>query len=332
MARNHLLPGPSLPALDGLRQGGTKRVVGAGLLLGTLGVFLHEAGQPPLTAVWFRCAFGALALLAWAACTGQLGTMRLGLRASAVACATGLLMVLSWALFFGAIQRTSIAVATVVFHVQPFWVMALGAWWLRERVSGAQWAATAIALLGLALASGLSTAFAGAATGGLAQTTAIGVAMCLGGSLCYALVTLAAQQWRVASPLALTWWQLACGTLVLAPWPMATGLPPLGATWAWLAGLGVIHTGLAYVMLYAGLARMAAGRAALLQFVYPAAAIAVDAWVYGRRLDDVQLLGVALLAGALMAARSRSAPRRPAREGPGRGGRGPDRPAGQGGR
>jgi len=291
-------------------QGGARLVVGAGLLLGTLGVFLQEAGQDPLTAVWFRCAFGCLALLVWAACTGQLRSLRLGHRACAMACATGLLMILSWALFFGAIQLTSIAVATVVFHVQPFWVMALGALWLRERVSGAQWVAIGIALLGLALASGLSTAFSGpaveAATPGLTGTTVIGVAMCLGGSLSYAVVTLVAKQWRIASPLALTWWQLAFGTLVLVPWPMASGLPPLGVSWVWLAGLGVIHTGLAYAMLYAGMARMRAGRVAILQFVYPATAIAVDWLVYGRELGGVQLLGVALMAGSLMAARPKS--------------------------
>ena len=32
-------------------------MVAGGLLLGTLGVFIEEAHQDPLTAVWFRCAF-----------------------------------------------------------------------------------------------------------------------------------------------------------------------------------------------------------------------------------------------------------------------------------
>ncbi|HNJ84680.1 MAG TPA: EamA family transporter, partial [Piscinibacter sp.] len=48
-----------------------------GALLGTLGVFVEEAGQAPLTAVWFRCAFGLLALLAWGAATRRLGELRL---------------------------------------------------------------------------------------------------------------------------------------------------------------------------------------------------------------------------------------------------------------
>jgi drug/metabolite transporter (DMT)-like permease len=70
-----------------------------------------------------------------------------------------------------------------------------------------------------------------------------------------------------------------------------------------LVGLGVIHTGLAYVVLYAGMARLSTSRIALLQFVYPVAAILMDWAVYGRALSAVQLAGVALMAVALTAVR-----------------------------
>lgn len=42
---------------------GTVLVVLAGLILGTMGIFVIEAGQDPITTVAFRCAFGCLALL-----------------------------------------------------------------------------------------------------------------------------------------------------------------------------------------------------------------------------------------------------------------------------
>lgn len=48
--------------------------------------------------------------------------------------------------------------STVLFHAQPFWLMAAGAWWLRERVTRQQWDAAGVALAGLALASGLGEA------------------------------------------------------------------------------------------------------------------------------------------------------------------------------
>ena len=117
-------------------QRGLGLMVAGGLLLGTLGVFVQEAAQHPLVTVWFRCALGALALFLWCAATGNLRGLHLQGRRLGVVCVMGCLMVLNWALFFAAIPRTSMAVATVVFHIQPIWVIVFGALFLRERVFG----------------------------------------------------------------------------------------------------------------------------------------------------------------------------------------------------
>jgi drug/metabolite transporter (DMT)-like permease len=279
-------------------------MIGGGLLLGTLGVFVEEAAQDPLTTVWFRCAFGGLALLLFGAATGRLAELRLRGRALLAALAAGALMIVNWALFFAAIPRTSIGVATVAFHVQPLWVMAMGAWWLRERVTRLQVGAALLALLGLGLGTGLLDGTgAGAAQG---PHYVAGLLMCLGGSLSYAGVTMIAKMARGLSSFALAGWQCLVGVLLLAWWPVwgaPQGWPALGPAWAWLAGLGVVHTGLAYVVLYAGIARLPAGRVAVLQFVYPAAALLVDWLVYGRALSPLQMLGMALMGGALLTVR-----------------------------
>lgn len=279
---------------------GQALMVAGGLILGTLGVFIEEAGQGALMAVWFRCAFGALALLLWGAATGRLAELRLTGRAWLPALASGALMLLNWGLFFAAIGRTSIGVATVVFHIQPLLVIAFAAWRWRERVSRAQIGAAAIALLGLALASGLAGHDLT-----LDRSYVLGIAMCLGGSVSYAAVTLIAKAARGVTSYALAFWQCAGGALCLAWVPAAQGWPATGAAWAWLAGLGIVHTGLAYVVLYAGMALLPAGRIAVLQFVYPAAAICIDALVYGRMLGAVQFGGVVLMGAALLALRRR---------------------------
>jgi drug/metabolite transporter (DMT)-like permease len=272
-----------------------------GLLLGTLGVFLLEAGQPPLTAVWFRCAFGLLGVLMVLAISGQLTALLLPRPALLAAIACGALMALNWSLFFAAIGLTSIALATIVFHLQPFLVMAIAALVLKEPVRPRQWVACAVALLGLAL---ISTFDPQRTSAGSAHT--LGLLLCVGGALAYAVVTLLAR--RVAqsagacltTPLVLTGWQCAVGALLLLPWVVLTGLPPWGATWGWLAALGLVHTALAYVLLYAGFARLPAAMVAGLQFVYPLSAIAVDALVYGRMLVPVQAMGFLMMAGALV--------------------------------
>jgi drug/metabolite transporter (DMT)-like permease len=88
--------------------------------------------------------------------------------------------------------------------------------------------------------------------------------------------------------------------LALSPWMVtAAKWPAWGPAWAWLAGLGVIHTGLAYVVLYTGVARLPAARIAPLQSVYPLTAFVADATVYGRSLEAVQWFGALLLASAM---------------------------------
>lgn len=296
----------------------TLRLVAGGVLLGTLGIFVEEAGADPLTTVLCRCVFGAAALAAWAAATGRFDELRLGRRGWAVAALVGVLVAANWALFFAAIGRTSIGVATVVFHVQPLWVMLAGAWWLRERVSIGKLVAVGVALAGLALASGI-----GGDSGMVDARYLGGIAMCVAGSLSYAAVTLIAKETRVVGSLGLAFGQCVVGAVLLAAWPLLQppGALPSGTAWAWLAGLGILHTGLAYALLYGAMARLSSERIALLQFVYPAAAIAFDWAVYGRALDVAQWAGVALLAGALLAA----TPRRPGPASPDR--RVPDEPA-----
>ncbi len=287
------------PASERRAREGQALMIGGGLLLGTIGLFVEEAGQDPATTVWFRCAFGLAALLAWGTARGRLGELAaLRGRALAAVLGAGALMVLNWALFFAAIPRCSIAVSTVVFHLQPFWLMAMGAAWLRERVSPGQWAAAGVALVGLALASGLlghDAAWWAARSG-----YATGLLMCVVGSLCYAGAGFIAkcQGDRVGS-FALSAGQCAVGTLAFAAWPLLHGLPDFGPAWGWLAGLGVLHTGLAYVLLYAGMSRMPTGRIAVLQFVYPLTAVMLDWAVYGRALGTLQWTGVVLIGAAL---------------------------------
>ncbi len=284
-------------------RGGQALMAGAGVLLGTIGIFVEEAGQDPATTVWFRCVFGLGALLAWGAATGRLPEI-VGLRGRALAAVggAGALMIVNWGLFFAAIPLSSIAVSTVVFHLQPFWLLAMGSILLRERVTRAQWCAAGIALAGLALASGLLDHDAAWWTGRSGYATGLGLS--LAGSVVYAAAGLIVKhQARRVGSFALATGQCAVGTLALSAWPLMRGLPEWGAAWGWLTGLGVLHTGLAYVLLYAGMARLGTGRIAVLQFVYPGTAVLVDWVVYGRALSPLQILGIALIGSALWATR-----------------------------
>lgn len=281
-------------------SGGALPFLLGNILLGTIGVFVHQAHADPLTATWFRCAFGLLGLTLWLLGRWQLHCLRLAPANFLWVIAASVLMLLGWTLFFDAIEHTSAGVAVVLFHVQPLWVLLIGAIWLKQAVGRTRLLSVIAAMLGLVLATGIGEELSGGGRmAGLSPNYWLGIGACLVGSLATAGVTLIAKRMSAMPAGVLAWWQCAIGTVVLWIWPTQQGWPALGEAWFWLAGLGVLHTSLAYSLLYAGMARLDTGRIAALQFAYPATAILLDWVVLDRPLSAPQLAGIALMSVAI---------------------------------
>ena len=283
-----------------LGKSGVVPFVAGNVVLGTIGVFVHYAGSSPLTATWFRCAFGLVGLTIWLLVRKQAHVIRLNRAVGPWLLVAATLMVMAWALFFSAIERISTGEAIVMFHLQPMWVLVLGRVWLGEKVGRGRCIAVGVAMIGLVFATGLAEHLPWLDKGGgFGARYWMSVAFCLVGALCTACVTIIAHKLRDTPSGALAWWQCLIGTAVLWVWPAHDGWPAFGSSWAWLAGVGLIHTGLAYTLIYTGMARLPTSRIAILQFVYPAVAIAVDRFWFGQQLSALQLAGVLIMSVAI---------------------------------
>ena len=97
------------------------------IISGTVGWFVLAAGVSPRAAVFWRCSFGALAMLAVCGWLGQLRPRLLSRRQAGLCVLGGVALALNWTLLFGAYGHASISVATIVHHTQPFMLVALGA-------------------------------------------------------------------------------------------------------------------------------------------------------------------------------------------------------------
>ncbi|MGN6649369.1 DMT family transporter [Trinickia sp.] len=280
----------SIARPDASRQG-VAAFSAAAVLMGTMGVFVAQAALDPITTVFYRCVFGLATMALYCAYKGYLRSQRFTGRLMGLALLSGVLMVSQWVFFFGALQGVGIAVATVVFHVQPFWVILLGAAIFRERVGVAKSAWIIVAFVGLSLAAGI-----GWSTLSADRAYLVGIGFTLIASVLYAGVTLIAKALGALRPHLLTMIQCAVGVVSL-PW-----LAPSGALghvnlhqWGWLAGLGVLHTGVSYALIYGAVPKLPVSVIAVLQFIYPLTAVLVDWLVYGRALTPLQGLGVALI-------------------------------------
>ena len=266
-------------------------------IIGTVGAFATESGLDPVTIVFWRCVFGALFLGAWCALRGYLRWQDVSVAKLGLAALGGVCMVLSWTAFFAGFAMTSIATTTIVYHIQPFFVVLIGAVFLRERVTLDQIMWMAAAFLGVVLASGLILS-----PGPLSATWVLGIAMSLGAALLYAVATILAKSLGDQRPELTALCQTITGCIMLAPFAdFARDVP--ASSWPWLISIGVLHTGIAYVLIYSAYPRLTTPVIGVLTFIYPLVAILVDWAIYDHPLGWAQAIGMALIATGTLAVR-----------------------------
>lgn len=189
---------------------GAVQMILAMTISGTVGWPVLVLGQPPATVVFWRCAFGALAMLATCAALGQLKSGAINRRQLSFAILGGIALVLNWTLLFAAYAHASIAVATVTYHVQPFMLVALGALLFGEKLT-----ANRLGWLLLAFA-GMVLIVTGRQNGG-GDDYLLGVALALGAALMYAIAAAIVKQLAALPPQLIVLIQLTVGALVMAP-------------------------------------------------------------------------------------------------------------------
>ncbi|MEW2393293.1 DMT family transporter [Streptomyces venezuelae] len=284
---------------------GTAQLTAAMMLSGTLGIFVVESGASAFNVVFFRVLFGALALGAYAFARGYFRDHGLTLKKLGLAALGGVFIVFNWVFLFKAYEASSISLATVVYHTQPFFLVLLSALVLRERLTRSQLGWLVAAFAGLILVSGVRPGDAGSLAG---------IGLALAAAVLYALSTLVTKRVTGVRPHLIALVQVVVGIPLLLPFTDFGAMSGTGTGWAWLAGLGVIHTGLMYVLMYAAYAKLPTAKIAVLAFTYPAVAMVADWAVYGHHIGLVQALGVPLIvAASLKVTLARTANPAPAR-------------------
>lgn len=276
---------------------GTLEMVSAMLICGTIGWLVVVSGQPVLDVVFWRCVFGAATLLVICAAMGFLRPGILTRATFGLALLSGAAIVGNWVLLFGSYSRASIAIGTAVYNVQPFLLVLLGALFLGEKVTAQKLAWLGVSFLGM-----LAIVSAHGEAGQTGSDYLGGVALALGAAALYALAALIIKRLTGVPPHLIALIQAVTGVLLLAPWANLSPLPQAATAWASLATLGIVHTGIMYVLLYGAIQKLPTALTGALSFIYPIAAIFVDWFAFGHRLSPLQWLGVVaiLLAAAGM--------------------------------
>ena len=259
------------------------------LLIGSVGVFVHESGQDPITAVFYRCLFGGLFLLGWGLPRGHLNGLLADRALLRGALFSGVLLVLNWVALFAGMARSSIGVATLVYHFFPFVMLILAALFQGERTQPTDLAWTLLGFVGVACAADPGRLWHDADASYL-----IGMGLTLLAAILCGASLLMSRQIGRQRPFALVMIQCWVGVAMLAGFSSG-GVFHAGPHWVWLIGLGVIHSGIVYVLFYSSYPRLPVVTIAVVAFVYPLVTLVLDYLIYGHRLVPVQLMGLGLI-------------------------------------
>ena len=275
-------------------------MVVAMLLSGTIGLVALESGLPVEVIVVLRCFLGAAALAMWVLLQRQWVTLR---RQDMLWLVTGgVALVGNWVALFHAYDYVGVAVATVVYHVQPF-LLVLAAALTGERMGWQKLPWMLLALAGVVMTSGLGFS----ATDWEVSQAGWGVMLGLLAASLYTVTVMVTRKVRQIPPAQTAMVQMASGGVVLALWqaPMllsnwwsAVQVPWLQAT-ACVLVLGCLHTAFMYVLMYGAFQRLSAGAIAILSFIYPGVALLIDLLWFDVRPSHAQWLGMAAIACAV---------------------------------
>lgn len=191
------------------------------------------------------------------------------------------------ALLFVAAYRLPGGVAATIGAIQPLVVVLLGWAWFQAKTTLLSWIAALCGLAGVAML----------VLGPEAALDPIGIAAAAAGAFSMAFGTLLTKRWLPpASAMVLTSWQLTAGGLFLLP--LALIFEPIPSHFSLLniAGylwLGVIGTGLTYVLWLRGVLKMQAAAVTTLSLLSPLSATVLGVLVLKQNLTLIQAIGMA---------------------------------------
>ena len=261
-------------------------------LYGTLSVFVRNIPLTSAEVALFRAGIALVCLLAWQRLRGKPLRLRGMGRDLPLLFLSGAAMGFNWIFLFEAYKYTTVSVATLSYYFAPVIVMVACPILFRERMTRRQVLCFVGSTVGLALVINVR--------GGAGGSDPLkGVAFGLAAAALYASVILMNKGIRRVSGIDRTVLQFAAAATVLLPYVLATdgirlaAMTPVG--WLCLLCVGVLHTGVAYVLYFSALRTLPGQEAAILSYIDPLVAVVISLAVLGEPVTGLQLLGGGLI-------------------------------------
>ncbi len=258
------------------------------VIFGTIGIFVKYIGLPSGVIASFRGISGAGVILLVMLLTGRKVNYKSVKKKLPILLASGIAIGFNWILLFEAYSFTGIPVATVCYYTAPIIVVIASAFIFKEKLKLQQIICVLVALVGVALVSGLFQSN---------NSKIIGVFCGLGAAGFYASVMIMNKFMGEVESYERTVIQLASAGLVVLPYAVFTmgditfNLKSI----ILLVVLGVVHTGFAYLLYFGAIKKLNSRTVAILSYIDPASAIILSSVVFMQLPTVYEFIGVVLI-------------------------------------
>ena len=272
------------------------RLILSMVIFGTIGVFRRAIPCPSSVVALVRAVIGLLFLLLVRRVRHEPVDRSAIRRNLPKLLALGAMLGANWIFLFEAYNYTSVAAATMCYYMAPVFIILLAVPVFGEKNTRRKGICALVAVFGMVLVSDVFTS-------GLHG--AKGLAFGLIAAMLYALIVTINRTLRDISAEDRTILQFAASSLVMLPYVLltenVTALDPSPRVLLLLLIVGVVHTGIAYVLYFGSIAEVPAQSAAILSYIDPIVAVLLSLTVLREPMSPAALFGAALVIGAMIA-------------------------------
>ena len=200
---------------------------------------------------------------------------------------------LNWAALFAAYRLLNVSLATLIYYAGPMLVLLLSPRLFGEKLTKMKILALAVVAVGLVFITG------SIAAGGLSIP---GMMIAAVSAFFYAALIVFNKRIHKTSGLHTATIEVDIAFVVVLIFVFLTvGLPhPVPSDIPWLLLIGLVNTGLAYVLYFSGLQKLPGQSVALISYIDPVSALVFSALILHESMTVLQIIGAVFIIGGAM--------------------------------
>ena len=265
------------------------------LIFGSIGLFRRNLPLSSAFLAFSRGILGGLFIFAFTRLRHGRGE-KIPARTLAWLALSGALMGVNWILLFEAFNHTTVAIATLCYYMQPTIVILLSPLLFGEKLTVKKTACATAAVIGMVLVSGVTE---GMETQG---RNLQGVLLGLGAAVFYSAVVIMNKKVSGIGAYQKTTVQLFSAGIVMIPYLLLTDMSGIGGfslpTVLLLLVMGLIHTGIAYVLYFGSMEGLRAQSVAIFSYIDPVSALLFSALFLREPLSPRGIIGAVMIIGS----------------------------------